>query len=409
MPTLLTADASWATIVEELDLKDGTTIGLIYLHLPGVHELRDSSQHDSVIGVVSKTAADLLSAEGLAGVVRPTAADDVLIAFVSPATESTRSFRGAFEVSLDQALMGLSQILPHARAQSLVYGISESTHTIEGSSMVQQHLARALKAAQMNAWGPETVRLMTEGKLLDRAISSQAFQFHFQPIVDVRAGSVVAYEALCRGTLPDFRFPDKIFATAEQVDRVWDLGHVLRDVAGEASANLHSSPQRGCMMFLNIHPRDIEDPSFERQMLDGPIATFASSIVLELTERAAIIDYGGLRQLLGRLRDRGFRIAIDDLGSGYAGLTALAEIEPEFIKFDMGLVRDLHRRPVKQRLIERISGFANEMNATTISEGVETAEERDALLCCGSTIMQGYFFAKPAPEFATLRPADVVG
>ena len=108
MPTLLTADASWATIVEELDLKDGTTIGLIYLHLPGVHELRDSSQHDSVIGVVSKTAADLLSAEGLAGVVRPTAADDVLIAFVSPATESTRSFRGALEVSLDQALMGLS-------------------------------------------------------------------------------------------------------------------------------------------------------------------------------------------------------------------------------------------------------------------------------------------------------------
>jgi EAL domain-containing protein (putative c-di-GMP-specific phosphodiesterase class I) len=250
---------------------------------------------------------------------------------------------------------------------------------------------------------------MKEGALLNRAIASRAFRFHFQPIVDVRAGSVIAYEALCRGTLPEFRFPDKIFSTAEEFDRVWDLGHVLRNVAGEASSDLHNSAQRGCKMFLNIHPRDIADPSFERQMIDGPIAEHASSIVLELTERAAIVDYRNLRQLLSRLRNRGYRVAIDDLGSGYAGLTALAEIEPEFIKFDMGLVRDLHRRPVKQRLIERISGFANEMNATTISEGVETAEERDALLCCGSTIMQGYFFAKPTPEFVTLRPGDVVG
>lgn len=409
MSPSITVDISWAALVDELIIQSGTTVSLIYIHLPGVQELQEASRHASVIGVVEKTATALLRTHGVQGLVRPTSADDVMIIIKTPEDYVSGALQRELEGELIRALEGLSQILPHARERALVFGVSEETFTFEDIAMVEHRLARLLKSVQMRAWGPETMKRMKEGRLLDRAISMQAFQFHFQPIVDVRAGSVIAYEALCRGTLPDFRFPDKIFATAEQFDRVWDLGHVLRNVAGEASSDLHKSPQGGCMMFINIHPRDVEDPSFERQVLDGPIATHASSIVLELTERAAIVDYRSLRQLLGRLRSRGYRVAIDDLGSGYAGLTALAEIEPEFIKFDMGLVRDLHRRPVKQRLIERISEFASEMNATTISEGVETAEERDALLCCGSTIMQGYFFAKPAPEFARLRPGDVVG
>ncbi|MGB1700652.1 MAG: EAL domain-containing protein, partial [Nannocystaceae bacterium] len=371
--------------------------------------LNDVSRHDTVISTVESTMRAVLRAQGMHGVVHPSSADDVLAFVCIPPDFAEGTLTRALEAELTPALEGLSQILPHAREHSLAQFVTEAHTSIEDVAESKLTLARLLKSVQMTAWGPDALNLTSERHLLDRALSMSAFEFHFQPIVDVRAGSVIAYEALCRGTLPNFRFPDQIFATAERFDRVWDLGHVLRDVAGEASSVLHASPQRGCMMFINVHPRDINDPTFERQVLDGPLAPHASSVVLELTERAAIVDYPGLRKLLSRLRSRGYRIAIDDLGSGYAGLTALAEIEPEFIKFDMGLVRDLHRRPVKQRLIERISGFAREMNATTISEGVETAEERDALLCCGSTLMQGYFFGRPAPEFAVLRPGDVVG
>jgi EAL domain-containing protein (putative c-di-GMP-specific phosphodiesterase class I) len=238
---------------------------------------------------------------------------------------------------------------------------------------------------------------------MDAAIVDRAFLFHYQPIVDTRARRILAYEALARGTRDPLRFPDVIFSTAERCDRIWELGRVLRDIAADGLDGwVGSEATPDPLLFINVHPRDIEDPVFLEQALSGGLARHAHRVVIELTERAAIADYRRVKPFFATLRRRGFRLAIDDLGSGYAGLTSLAELEPDFIKFDMGLVRDLHLHPVKQRLIERMNEFAEEIGAQTISEGVETAEERDALVRAGCCHMQGYFFARPAP-----RPPEI--
>jgi len=260
--------------------------------------------------------------------------------------------------------------------------------------------ARALHHAQLGACDPAARERQRSAQLMTRALRERAFVFHYQPIVDVVLGRVIAHEALCRGTLDALRFPDVIFAAAERTNKIWELGRVLRDLIGVSLDGVPVDASNAPLMFINVHPNDLDDPAFLEQALSGPLAPHAKRVVVELTERAAIRDYRRVKAFFATLRRHGYQLAIDDLGSGYAGLTALAELEPDFIKFDMGLIRDLHLHPVKQRLIERMHDFAMEIGAETISEGVECAEERDALLRIGCNVMQGYFFARPAPAFA---------
>lgn len=260
--------------------------------------------------------------------------------------------------------------------------------------------ARAITAAARAASDPKGYQLECSGTLLDRAISERAFHFHHQPIVDCHAAKIIAYEWLCRGTMEGMKFPDLIFGVAERTNRVHTLSRVLRRIIAD---ELMASGSEGRLHFINIHPNDLDDPLFAKETLDGELTNFASSIVFELTERAAIGDYRRVKTFFSALRERGYRLAIDDLGSGYAGLTALAELDPDFIKFDMALIRDLHLHPVKRRLLRRMHQFAAEIGSMTISEGVENENERDALLEAGCGWMQGYFFARPAPDFVEVE------
>jgi EAL domain-containing protein (putative c-di-GMP-specific phosphodiesterase class I) len=99
----------------------------------------------------------------------------------------------------------------------------------------------------------------------------------------------------------------------------------------------------------------------------------------------------------------GYRIAIDDLGAGYAGLTSFAQLEPEVVKLDISLVRDVHKEPTKQKLVRSMVGLCREMGLHTIVEGIEAVEERDALVDLGCDLMQGYLFAKPDRPFPAPR------
>ena len=101
------------------------------------------------------------------------------------------------------------------------------------------------------------------------------------------------------------------------------------------------------------------------------------------------------------LRNLGFRIALDDLGAGYAGLTSFALLEPDMVKLDMALVRDVHREASKQTVVKTIVGMCKELNIIVTAEGIETPEERDALTRAGCDLMQGYLFAKPGTPFPT--------
>jgi EAL domain-containing protein (putative c-di-GMP-specific phosphodiesterase class I) len=125
----------------------------------------------------------------------------------------------------------------------------------------------------------------------------------------------------------------------------------------------------------------------------------ASTVVLEITERAALDDISDLRTRVARLRTMGFRLAVDDLGAGYAGLTTFATLEPEVVKLDMSLVRDVDKNPVKRRVIDKMTALSHELNMLVVAEGVETVAERDVLRAVGCDLLQGYLIARPGRPF----------
>ena len=103
-----------------------------------------------------------------------------------------------------------------------------------------------------------------------------------------------------------------------------------------------------------------------------------------------------------RLREMGFRIAVDDLGAGYAGLNSFSQLEPAVVKLDMTLIRDVHKQPKKLTLVRTMIAMCHELGIQVVAEGIEGPEERDAIVWAGCDLLQGYLFAKPGAAFPTV-------
>jgi EAL domain-containing protein (putative c-di-GMP-specific phosphodiesterase class I) len=216
----------------------------------------------------------------------------------------------------------------------------------------------------------------------------------YQPLVRWSTREVFGYEALVRSSHVKLSRPDLLLAAAEQLERLPDLGKRIREqvVLNTALLPEHFS------VFVTLPPSDLLD-----ETLNDPTTAFvmnAGRFVLEITERAHLDDIKDARERVGALRLSGFRIAIDDLGAGHAGLASISQLEPEIVKLDMSLVRNVHNEPIKARLVRSIVGTCREMGFEIIAEGVETPAERDCLAELGCDLMQGYLFAKPVAGFS---------
>jgi EAL domain-containing protein (putative c-di-GMP-specific phosphodiesterase class I) len=187
--------------------------------------------------------------------------------------------------------------------------------------------------------------------------------------------------------------PLDILNAAERVNRHEQVGRCVRRLVGDALAAAPADVR----CFVNLHVADLLDEKLFDE--DAPLTPYANRIVLEITERAALETVNELRDRVTRLRKMGFRIAVDDLGAGYSGLTSLAQLEPEIVKVDMSLVRNIHLEPQKQKLVAVISELCRDLGSELVVEGVETAAERDALLELGCELFQGYLFARPSKPF----------
>ncbi len=215
----------------------------------------------------------------------------------------------------------------------------------------------------------------------------------FQPIVLWPWKTIHGYEALLRSNEPLLPHPGAILDAAERLGRINVLG---RKVRGAVAARVDEIPA-DMKCFVNLHPRELLDE--ELYAADAPLSRVAGRVVLELTERAALDAVDDVQARVAALRKLGYRIAVDDLGAGYAGLTAFAELKPEVVKLDMSLVRGIHLDEVKQKLVGSIVAVCRDMRLAIVAEGVETVEERDALAGLGAELLQGYLFAKPGKPF----------
>lgn len=212
----------------------------------------------------------------------------------------------------------------------------------------------------------------------------------YQPIVEASTGALFAYEALLRSNEPALPNPEAILDAAEKLGRLEDVGRAVRKKAPEP---IESAPPPA-LLFVNLHATDLED-----ETLGAPtsaLTAIATRVVFEITERAALPDAKDVRRAVARLREQGFRIAIDDLGAGYAGLTTFATLEPEFVKLDMSLVRNIHTSSVKRKLVGSMTKLCSDMGIAVVAEGIELAEERDVIVELGCELLQGYLYARPA-------------
>jgi EAL domain-containing protein (putative c-di-GMP-specific phosphodiesterase class I) len=211
----------------------------------------------------------------------------------------------------------------------------------------------------------------------------------YQPIISHSQGRVIAYEALLRSTSPDLPNPAKILDAAERLNGVRELGRTVRKrVADELTRTA------GIDVFINLHALELLDEALYDER--SPLTAHAKRVVLEITERVALTEVVDMRERLTRLRALGFRIAVDDLGAGYAGLGSLVDLEPEVVKIDMGLVRNIPDSPTKQKLVRGVAALGRELGWLLVAEGVENEAERNCLLELGCDIFQGYFYGKPA-------------
>ncbi len=253
-------------------------------------------------------------------------------------------------------------------------------------------LLRAVARAQTSYRKPrETVSDPALAAGFDRALGS--LWMAFQPIVSVAAHGPVAYEALMRSREPGFQSPMPMIEYAERSGRMPELGRAVRELCADAAANV----PRGAMLFVNVHAQDLHDA--ELFSSSSPLASYADNVVLEITERGALDDVGDIAARMRRLRSLGYRLAIDDLGAGYAGLSSIVTLEPDFIKLDMSLTRDLAASPIRQRLVSSMVDTCRDTGMQLVAEGVETIEERSKLTELGCDLLQGYHFARPSAEF----------
>jgi EAL domain-containing protein (putative c-di-GMP-specific phosphodiesterase class I) len=188
--------------------------------------------------------------------------------------------------------------------------------------------------------------------------------------------------------------PGVIFDAAEQLDRIVDLG---RNIRAKCPTPMREA-EVGAALFVNLHTRDLLDEALFDPSTE--LAKWASRVVLEITERAAIDDVKDIAERIARLRQMGFRIAIDDIGAGYSGLNSFATIHPDLVKLDITLVRNIDSDPMRRRLVSMLVDLCGDMNIAVVAEGVETTQERDALVELGLDLFQGYLFARPAAPFA---------
>jgi len=210
----------------------------------------------------------------------------------------------------------------------------------------------------------------------------------YHPIV-YPDGSLYGFEALMRSEEPTFPDPGAVLSAAEDLEQVHALGRRIRDRAVDG---FHEAPD-AAHLFVNLHPTDLMDPQLFSAT--APLSKIAKRVVLEITERASLEKLDDVPGRVASLRALGFRVAIDDLGAGYAGLGSFTELEPDIVKLDMSLVRGVHLHRTKEKVILSMMSLARELGTLVVAEGVETPEELAKLTELGCDLLQGFFFARP--------------
>ncbi|MFN2465163.1 MAG: EAL domain-containing protein [Candidatus Dormibacteria bacterium] len=229
----------------------------------------------------------------------------------------------------------------------------------------------------------------TQISRIQQVLNAGLLTMVFQPIVDLQEGVVRGVESLARLTAEPRRTPDLWFIEAKNVG----LGVELELMAiKDAMSQLDLLPPQ-CYMSINASPDTASSPALAEALAGKPLGR----LVLEVTEHDAVTDYQLLLQSLQELRAGGLRLAVDDMGSGYANLRHILQLAPDIIKLDVELTRGIDSDTPRRALAASLAQFAREIGAKIVAEGIETETEFNCLKDLGVQLGQGYYMARPGP------------
>jgi EAL domain-containing protein (putative c-di-GMP-specific phosphodiesterase class I)/CheY-like chemotaxis protein len=335
---------------------------------------------------------------------RQTSVDIILTDIVMPDATGVDVLRAARERHLDTPviLMTGNPSVPTAVEALSLGALSYLVKPVTEATLLTT-LSEALGLSRLASVRRQAVAELGGGRLIaDRAGLETALTraqagmwMAYQPVIWAQTGKLFGHEALLRTTDSELSSASAFLDVAERLDQIPELGRSIRRRIAE---NLAALPEA---VLVNIHPLELTD----RELAEGTdaLSSFADRVVLEITERASLEGLGDLREHGRRLRERGFRLAIDDLGAGYAALSSFASLEPDLVKIDLSLVHGLDQHPTKRKLVTSIVELCGDLGILVVAEGVETAAERDVLMQVGCDLMQGYLFGRPEARSVDAR------
>ena len=237
-----------------------------------------------------------------------------------------------------------------------------------------------------------------------KIINEKKIKSVFQPIVSLKTGEIVSFEALSRITLESCTLNiEELFKIAHTIEQSWKLDQLCRKCAIKASQQMPS----GKKLFINVDANILLDSDFVKGFTKEYLKKYhldSNNIVFELSETTSIEDKHLFKQTVRHYRSQGFEIAIDDAGSGYSNLNRINHTQPEYIKLDKELIQDIHLNKDKHTMVEVMVNYCKATHYKLIVEGIETKEELECLIQLGIEYGQGYYLKKPVDNFDDLLP-----
>ena len=388
-------------------LFDHGQLGIIYVSLDGVQALEQLQGFEVVDDVYRVVGQGLEEARGelIRGedFVSISSLGDAFLIVLSP------SRRSGFVAEEDLLVVNQSlakDLLTRLEAE-LEKRLLAKVDLFVGSSRLTQSPKIRFKRALLDAIARATQSIEAERdevrsrlrKEFESVMKGEQISCVFQPIVNLNDFEAIGFELLSRGPREsELHRPDALFDVARTEGRVTELDRLCRRTASKAGEGLPLD----CLRFVNTEPVTMflhsHGESFVNEIVEATASSLRGLTVIEITENCVIDDFDRMRDIVRQLRAHGFRVAIDDAGAGYAGLQTMVEIEPDFIKLDMSLIRGVESSVVKQRLVRTLRDFCREAAITLIAEGIETRKQLDTLRELGVSHGQGFLFGHPGSQ-----------
>jgi EAL domain-containing protein (putative c-di-GMP-specific phosphodiesterase class I)/DNA-binding response OmpR family regulator len=268
---------------------------------------------------------------------------------------------------------------------------------------VERLVYRALRQAIGVATTKEEERQSLLRETFQDILRKRRIRTVYQPIFDLNTMELHGHEALTRGPIDTaFESPELLFQFAGDHEAIWELEQLCID-----SAAAHYVANPGYNLFINVEADSITALTDKKETLE-PLLRLKHRVVIEVTERSAIRDIPVFREALVALREKGFRIAIDDAGSGYASLQSIAELRPNYLKVANTLVTGLHADTIKRDVVEMLVNLAKRIDAVCVAEGIETPEDLEECRRLGIPYGQGFYLGVPEDIPATGPARDFV-